>query len=346
MKKYSWKKFSLLIPLIYLLISCTDISTSLSELPVESSKQLTRTNYINPVYNSRFADPGIIEVDEKYYAFATEGNYISSVDLVNWEMEGNVLMYTGSPLWGSNGANVWAPTVNKIQDKYIFYYALSAWGDSNPGIGYNYIEDITDFNWEPGKKLFTSNEIGVSNSIDPFVIEEDGHVYMVWGSFNGIYLVELTSDGMDLLGGLTNAYENKIRIAGNFEGAWIQKRDDYFYLYLSQGSCCNGLGSNYNVVVFRSLSLFGPYYDKNGNNALFGGGTTVLHSSEYFIGPGHNSVITDANNDDWIVYHSYSVDSPNARVLCIDLLVYEDGWPKVLNNVPSNYLTQGPTVRI
>ena len=44
-------------------------------------------------------------------------------------------------------------------------------------------------------KLFISNEIGVQNSIDPFYIEEDGHKYLFWGSFRGIYGIELSDDG-------------------------------------------------------------------------------------------------------------------------------------------------------
>jgi arabinan endo-1,5-alpha-L-arabinosidase len=343
-KKNIGRRLYLLISLFYLLTACTNVYSSSSSSSFFSDKVIVETDYINPIYNSRFADPSIILVDDTYYAFATEGNYISSKDLVNWQLEGNVLMYTGSPLWGSNGANVWAPHLIKIQNKYMFYYALSSWGDANPGIGYNYIEDITQFNWEPGAKLFTSNEIGVNNSIDPFVIEDNNSIYLVWGSFQGIYIVELNESGTALKGSLTEAKNSKMKIAGSFEGAWIQKKEDYYYLYLSRGSCCNGLGSTYNVVVFRSTSLFGPYLDENGVNALNGGGYSVIHSSDLFIGPGHNAVISDVKGNDWLIYHSYTTVSPNARLLCLDLLIYEDGWPSVLNNVPSSSLVKGPAV--
>lgn len=44
-------------------------------------------------------------------------------------------------------------------------------------------------------KLIGSDEIGVDISIDQFYIEEDGHKYMFWGSFRGIWAIELADDG-------------------------------------------------------------------------------------------------------------------------------------------------------
>lgn len=44
--------------------------------------------------------------------------------------------------------------------------------------------------------MFRSNEIGVQNSIDPFYIEDNGRKYLFWGSFRGIYGVELKEDGL------------------------------------------------------------------------------------------------------------------------------------------------------
>jgi arabinan endo-1,5-alpha-L-arabinosidase len=44
----------------------------------------------------------------------------------------------------------------------------------------------------------TVNEIGVQNSIDPFYIEDDGKKYLFWGSFRGIYAIELNDDGLSL----------------------------------------------------------------------------------------------------------------------------------------------------
>ena len=101
----------------------------------------------------------------------------------------------------------------------------------------------------------------MQNSIDPFYIEDKGNKYLFWGSFRGIYGIELSEDGLSLKSG---SVPQKIA-GGAFEGTYIHKRGKYYYLFASVGSCCQGLKSTYRTVVGRSESLFGPYLDKRGN---------------------------------------------------------------------------------
>jgi DNA topoisomerase-1 len=87
---------------------------------------------------------------------------------------------------------------------------------------------------------------------------------MAWGSFHGIYLTELTEDGLEV-----DDIHNLTRIAGTaYEGTYIHKRGDYYYLFASTGSCCEGLKSTYQTVVGRSKSLYGPYVNKAGERML------------------------------------------------------------------------------
>ena len=70
--------------------------------------------------------------------------------------------------------------------------------------------------------MFRSNEIGVQNSIDPFYIEDGGRKYMFWGSFRGIYGIELTADGLKVKSGA-----DKKQIAGTLmRGLIFIKRMD------------------------------------------------------------------------------------------------------------------------
>ena len=81
------------------------------------------------------------------------------------------------------------------------------------GIGVATGDSLTKF--EDRGKMFRSTEIGVRNSIDPVYWEEKGKKYLAWGSFNGIFISELSRDGLSL----KNPSE-KIMIAGTaFEGA-------------------------------------------------------------------------------------------------------------------------------
>ncbi|MCQ5178239.1 family 43 glycosylhydrolase, partial [Faecalibacterium prausnitzii] len=69
-------------------------------------------------------------------------------------------------------------------------------------------------------KLFRSNEIGVQNSIDPFYIEENGEKYLFWGSFRGIYYIELSEDGLHIRPGA-----KPTQIAGTaYEAVYVHKK--------------------------------------------------------------------------------------------------------------------------
>ena len=92
--------------------------------------------------------------------------------------------------------NLWAPDINKIGDKYVLYYSMSCWGGEwTCGIGVA-TADKPEGPFVDHGMMFRSNEIGVQNSIDPFYIEDGGRKYMFWGSFRGIYGIELTADGL------------------------------------------------------------------------------------------------------------------------------------------------------
>src|SRR5690606_7902589 len=165
----------------------------------------------------------------------------------------------------------------------------------NPGIGVAVAEKPVGPFVDNGK-LFTSEEVGVPNSIDPFFLEEAGQKYIFWGSFStaptqGTYGVPLSDDGVSV-----PDLSKKFKIAaGDFEAVMIHKRKDYYYFFGSKGSCCDGANSQYHVLVARSKNLKGPYLDKNGDDiAVRGKGTLLLKGNDTFVGPGHNApLITD-----------------------------------------------------
>lgn len=184
--------------------------------------------------------------------------------------------------------------------------------------------------------MFRSNEIGVQNSIDACIIEDKGKKYMFWGSFNGIYATEITDDGLRV-----KDMSQKTRIAGNwFEAAYVHKRGNYFYLFASIGSCCEGDNSTYTTVVGRSENVLGPYVNKAGKEMMFDNFEELIKGDGIkFVGPGHNSrIVQDDAGVDWMLYHAYiKGESANGRVLAIDKVNWsEDGWPSVSNGRPSN----------
>lgn len=364
------KKINLLI-LATLLASCgtnnissqTSISEEKESISEVEEQKLVSVKYENPVYDHDFADPSYVKCEEDgyYYIFATGPKIIKTKDLVNYESVGNA--FNKKPSWGTKNAGVWAPDVQYINGQYVMYYSLSVWDDPNPGIGIATAPHPAG-PWEDKGKLFTSKEIGVNNSIDPMVfVNDDGKVYMVWGSFRGNYMIELSSDGLSFKTSLEDAKANKILVAGcetnrpldvaTYEGAYIIKRNEYYYLFLSNGQCCSGAYS-YNLRVSRSASITGPYVDKTGAEVTaIDKGTTIITASSNFIAVGHNSVIKDDAGDYWTLYHGYKKSfnketfveetDYSKRVLLMDKLVFdEDGWPSVLGGIPSSNKKSGP----
>lgn len=292
--------------------------------------------YRNPVVNYSLPDPAVIRADDGYfYLYATEDirnlPIHKSKDLVNWELVGTAFTKESRPAFEPKGG-LWAPDINKIGDKCVLYYSMSVWGGEwSCGIGVA-VADKPEGPFTDCGKLFCSSEIGVQNSIDPFYMEDKGQKYLFWGSFRGIYGIELSDDGLSVKAGA-----EKVQIAGTaYEGTYIHKRKGYYYLFASTGTCCEGLKSTYQTVVGRSKKLFGPYLDKQGEAMMNNRHETLIRKNDSFVGNGHNSeIVTDDAGNDWMLYHGVSVDNPHGRVLLLDKVEWKAGWPLVKGGSPS-----------
>lgn len=292
--------------------------------------------YTNPVLTVDTPDPSVIKADDGYYyLYATgEGIYRSS-DLVSWQYIRAAFQGKTRPSFVSGAGGYWAPCITHQGDQYVLYFALSAWGgESTASIGVATSSSPSGpFDLVGDGKLFSSSEIGVQNSIDPNYIEYNGSKYVMWGSWHGIWLVELTSDGLAV-----KDMNVKTQIAGTaFEAPYIYKRGDYYYLFCSIGACCEGENSTYKTVYGRSTSPFGPFVNKAGGRMLDNQYNILLESNSAFVGPGHNSrIVEDANGETWMFYHAYERGNADVgRQTLMDKVRWDgDGWP---------YIEGGPT---
>jgi arabinan endo-1,5-alpha-L-arabinosidase len=323
------------------------------EVPVVNA----RLTYVNPVFQPVLADPSIVRCGSFFYAYGTEDNWgteggyhlvpvVKSSNLVNWTFITDA--FANKPSWKTQGY-IWAPDVTEVDGKFWMYYSYSTWGDSNPGIGLA-VSDRAEGPFTDLGKVFDSKEIGVNNSIDPFFIEENGVKYLFWGSFNGIYAVQLSNDGRHPVG-------EKVKVAYNhLEGTYIHKHNGYYYLFGSEGSCCDGANSSYRERVGRSSSLLGPYLDKDGNNIASGSyGEVLLHGNDGqggFAGPGHNAeIITDDEGTDWHLYHAMLKskatlsNGTNRRSLMLDKITWVNDWPQIAGSQPSVLRQYGPVFK-
>ena len=300
----------------------------------------TLGNYVNPVINENFPDPAVIRAQDGVLYAARTGKWTSifkSYNLADWVFARNAYSDESQvPADGRFGlpGNTWAPDLNYINGKYVLYFSVSEWGNKwTCGIGCSWSEYPAG-PYHDTKKFFDSTQIGVENSIDPCYIEANGKKYLFWGSFSGIYAIELSDDGLSIKQGAT-----KVKVAGSHtEGTMVHKRGNYYYLIGSTGYCCRGLDSTYKLVVARSTNILGPYTSKSGGKALDNSFTDMLVGNSAVKGPGHCSeIITDDEGVDWILYHGYDVNDVDAgRKMYLDKVNWSsDGWPTVNNGSPS-----------
>ena len=305
-----------------------------------------RINYVNPIIRSDAPDPSVIKGDNNYYyLYATGERIYRSLDMVRWEYVRNV--FEGKPRPSFVDVNsYWAPCITKQGNLYILYFALSTWGGiDSAGIGVATASTPEGpFDIQNGNgKLFVSGEVGVKNSIDPFYIEENGSKFIIWGSFYGIYGIELNSDGLSV-----KNFGNKFLLAGTyFEASYIYKRGGYYYLFASIGSCCEGDSSTYQTVVGRSTSFTGPYLSSDGGSMIDNSFDVILSGNSAFVGTGHNArIIEDKGGRTWMAYHAYiRGQSSIGRTVCLDEIKWtNDGWPYFTDGSPSTTEQQGPEI--
>lgn len=283
--------------------------------------------------------------------------------------------------------NLWAPDVifNKEMNKYCMYMSVNGddWNSSivlltadNIQGPYTYVGPVvySGFNTSSHpvqatdvyKVLGEEADIGryqstldtKINAIDPCVrYDEEGNLWMSFGSwFGGIYMLRL--DSKTGLRDYTYTYttvENEsdqyygYKLAGGYgvsgEGCYIHKFGEYFYLFLSYGGLTAQGG--YQMRVFRSDNIYGPYVDENGlssvntqatNNLSLTYGVRIMGSYKFSgnavtrAAQGHNSVMLDDDGKMYVVFHTRFIksDTPsNAeahQVNVYQLFMNEDGW--------------------
>lgn len=203
---------------------------------------------------------------------------------------------------------------------------------------------------------YASTDKSCINAIDPCVkYDEDGNLYMVYGSWSaGIYMLQLDPETGFRDTSVTYTTEQNVsdaylgtKIAGGYycsgEAPYIIYADGYYYLFISYGGL-EAMGG-YQMRVYRSENIDGPYVDQNGNSAirtsyeqtlstnygvkLFGSyamtGLDVVN-----VAQGHNSALVDDDGKIYLVYHTryQSSDGTNEthNVRVHQLFINEDGW--------------------
>jgi arabinan endo-1,5-alpha-L-arabinosidase len=292
-------------------------------------------------------DPVIIREDSVYYVFATGRGIAvwSSTDRISWKREKPV--FDTLP-WGVAAVpgfknHIWAPDISYSNGLYYLYYSVSTFGKNNSCIGVATNTTLNPsapaFKWtDHGKLVQSIPGRDHWNAIDPNLIEDEkGNAFLSFGSFwDGIKLVQLSQDRLSIAGKtdqlLTIASRKKdsLEKGGNaIEAPFIFKKNNYYYLFASIDLCCKGKNSTYKMIVGRSESVTGPYFDKEEQPMSKGGGTLLLQGDNDWYGVGHNAV-AHFDGADYLVFHGYDAADNSRSKLRIEKLGWDkEGWPFV-----------------
>ena len=329
------------------------------------------TPYTNPVsasFADTFADPAVLRgKDGLWYAYGTsdplrEGErtmhripIARSADLVEWEHVGDA--FTSLPAWAAPNASIWAPDVRYVDGEYRMYYVVTE-TNSSPRTGDNAIGMATAPTprgpWtDSGAPVVGPRMIGDRYlwTFDPSAVTDtDGSQWLFYGSYNGgVFVRQLSADGRSAVGP-----ETMVAIDNKFEGAYVVRRNGWWYLFASTANCCAGPTTGYSVQVGRARDLRGPYVDRQGvplTTSRAGGTPLLVQNGNRWIGAGHNAVVRDLGGRDWIVYHALDRADPyldeafgiNERPMLLDRLDWWRGWPYVRRDLgPSATEQAGP----
>lgn len=345
------------IPLVLLMTGLCACGQHADSQEVDSPEVGDRDDsYVNPVMNIDFADPTPVKApDGFYYVYATNSEENGSVvniqvarseDLVNWTRVGDVL--PERPSWATR--DFWAPHVFYDEDSQIYYLYYS--GESNDEAQGKCLGVATSKKPEGpfvdmGEPLLCGD--GFVN-IDPMSLDDpaSGKKFLYWGSgFEAIKVQELADDRISFKEG-SEAVELVHPIANEdpenyqrlVEGAWVVYRNGFYYMFYSGDNCC-GEDAHYAVMVARAEQPTGPF--RTMAEVTGSGNSVILERNERWNAPGHNSIITDEAGNDWMLYHAIDTESDaSGRVMLLDKVSYESGWPQLEKGTPSIGKTPAP----
>ncbi|MDT3386162.1 MAG: family 43 glycosylhydrolase [Bacteroidota bacterium] len=302
-------------------------------------------------------DPVMAYEDNVYYAFYTGLNIgtMKSSDRKTWTVYRDGVLKT-IPAWTQDSvsgfkSHIWAPDVIKWNGRWWMAYSCSTFGKNTSAIGLLSASSLAKGDWKDEGCLVSSRGGRDQwNAIDANFVEDDcGNLWLTWGSFwDGIQfapLKEVKNGNGDATLRLAAQPRTIGRRYGNnapvdavnptskyagvnaIEAPFIIKNGGYYYLFVSWDYCCRGMQSSYRVVVGRSETVGGPYFDKEGIAMTEGGGTPVIEGDKKeFEAAGHSAAYHFPDGDLFIC-HGYSMALNGQSVLIQKSIKWVDGWP-------------------
>lgn len=269
----------------------------------------------NPVIYVDYSDPDVVRVGKDYVMTASSFTntpglpILHSEDLVHWKLVNYALPNIPDVSYNKprHGCGVWAPAIRYHEGLYYIYYPMP-----DEGI---FVTTASDFRGEWSEPVCV---IKASGFIDPCPYwDEDGRVYLVYGVAKSrigyksvLYMQELSSDGMSVIGERVKVFDGNENGNDTIEGPKLYKKDDYYYILAPAGGVKPGW-----QLALRSKSIWGPYEYKR-----------VLESKDSGInGPHQGALVDTVSGEDWFI-HFRDVYAAG-RIVYLEPVKWVDGWP-------------------
>ncbi|MFL5755467.1 MAG: glycoside hydrolase family 43 protein [Chloroflexota bacterium] len=304
------------------------------------------STYTNPVYPGSFADPFVMRVGDAYYAYGTDAmrdralafEVLRSTDLVAWSSLGRCLGQLTR-----TSRDYWAPEVVAVDGTFYLYYSVGV-EDRGHSIRVATATLPEGPFIDTGRVLTPHERFAID--AHPFR-DDDGQWYLFYardrldGERVGTSLAVDRLDDMLTLAGSPapvlaasadwQLFKARRTMYGRvldwytLEGPFVVKRLGRYWCFYSGGAWT---GAGYGISYAVADSPLGPWTEPSAD------GPALMRSRPGVLeGPGHNSVVTGPDGEDYVVYHAWD-PAHTARRMCIDRLQWTAGGPR----------TAGPTV--
>jgi len=277
----------------------------------------------------------VLRAGGTYHAYATNTSdtnvqTLTSKNLVDWKAGSDALPELGK--WAYEG-KTWAPEVVALGgDKgYVLYYTAKSADLGAQCIGRAVSNSPAGpFRDDAAGPLVCQKDEG--GSIDPSPFRDgDGTLYLIWkndgnccGMDTYLYAQRLSADGLKLVGKPVRlVHQDEVWEGSLVEAPTLWREEDGLFLFFSANDYAS---ESYAVGYATCEAPLGPCRDAPEN--------PILETACEAAGPGHQTLVRDADDDTWIVYHAWPRDAVGSvlpgRLLWIDRVEWKDGKPDVL----------------
>jgi len=273
--------------------------------------------YTNPVLYTDYSDPDAIRVGDDYYMVASSFSNVPglpllhSKDMVNWEIINYCLRTLPLDKYDKpvHGCGVWAPSIRFHEGTFFVCFPMP-----DDGI---YMCTAKDPRGEWSEPVNIRPGAGW---IDPCPFwDEDGKAYLVAGVAKSrigyksvLHMVEMSPDGMSLIGDEIKVFDGNENDQHTIEGPKLYKRNGWYYIFAPAGGVKTGW-----QTVLRSKNIYGPYEYK----------VVMRQGSSQVNGPHQGAWLDTESGEDYFL-HFQDVYSAG-RIVHLQPMCWKNDWPVI-----------------